>query len=158
MSVQPRGQAALGKLTAAKGRGRGRSPLSRGSHPHASPPNSPLPGRTSQNVQGWRRADPPGPRSDGREEEGGITLAMPAVLPRHHSPQLTPAGRDCESYAGLQIPAALNPGAAGVHRPPPQPPRQGLPAFMVSLRWVLVYTLLSGSVCLSFIPVSPLLS
>lgn len=123
VSVQLREQPALAKLTAGKERDCGRSLFSHlgrdflgASKLGCIPSVLLIPGLISPNRH-HRIADlpwlctPPGREYKERRKE---ELPRRSFLwfPSSCSPQLTPAGRDCESYTGLQIPAALNPGAA----------------------------------------------
>lgn len=131
VSVQLREQPAPAKLPAGEGRDCGRSPFSHLGKDFWSssglsyiPSALPIPGLISPNthcraeLEAQRNADLPllcAPPARANKERRKEELPWWSLLsfPSSCSPRLTPAGRDCESYAGLQIPAALNPGADG---------------------------------------------
>lgn len=123
VSVQLREQPALAKLTAGKRRDCGRSLFSHlgedflgASKLGCIPSVLPIPGLISPNRR-HRMGDIPWHCAlSGRANKERRKKELPwwsfLWFPGSCSPHLTPAGRDCESYTGLQIPAALNPGAA----------------------------------------------
>lgn len=133
VSVKLRQQPALAKLTAGKGRDCSRSPFLHLRKDFWSSSNLGcivsallIAALISPNMHYWaelevcRIADlpklctqPARANEEMRKEE----LPWWSLLwfPSSCCPQLTPAGRCCESYTGLQRPAALNPGAAAAN-------------------------------------------
>lgn len=74
-------------------------------------------------------------------------------LPSSCSPHLTPAGRDRESDTGLQIPAALNPGAATSDSANSASGAACIHGFIAPL-WLCIQSSWFPF-CLSFIPANP---